>query len=816
MKLTVLAVGGLMLLPAHAATVEVSVRERQGGLLAGQRVTVQATPGPGEIPGWNWNSRRMEGVTGPSGKATFDKVPVGRYTVSVGAVGAGYIDPSANPAAPPLQITIAAEADKVAVEIELWRGSLLSGEIIVDRANIPRGARVKVRSLDEKRDGELALDARGHVEQILPPGRYELELVAPPGYLLVDVVWNGESVPGHVVRFDVREDRRKQSVSWYLSATCLITGKVADEAGECPARVVATLVQPGAWIQAVTERGGSTFQVVPHQEWIENTKCSYRLWLPDGQWTVEAQGSSVLSSDPGKVDVAISPWETRTLDFRLTTKDGDDERGQPLIVGVRTPKGRGVVGATVEVWPLPAEGATAPLQTARTEGYGGTVTFRGLAAGSYLVVAGHEAFLEGTTEVEGYDPKADEPRRAVVTLSMGAKLHGHAVDENGRPVQGVELSYTRLDKLPKTALADEGVLGAKRSGSALTDVTGHAEVGSLYSGTYRVGARLTGEKGATRFVVFRQRGARSIDVGLTEGQRTDLELLVYPAASLAGGLVCSDRGTMPPQVSFRIFAAEARVEGLWRDDALASGAALSSDDDVLRGPGADRFHLGPLSAGAYRLAARPAGQRYWSWASNELMPDHAAVFPIDEAQAVDTGTVEIECGPVLAVLPAIKSNEPVPDLRLGVVRASLRPAGEGRVTPGRDPDVDLHADRAFVRRLREGKFKTTLTVGHPYFVPPSMTVPEQVLDLVRGNVVSIPVSFERLGGMVEVRGEGRASRLTPAEGDPVLRPLVEGRADFPGTIPGTYRVELCADPDCSTVTATWSVAVSAGKTTFLP
>jgi hypothetical protein len=809
-RLPVLVLGTLFLLPAQAATVEVTVRERQGGLLADQRVILQPSPGPGEIP--SWNPRRMDASTGPSGKAIFDKVPVGRYTVSLGGVGTGFIPP------PPMQITIVTDKDKVAVEIEVWRGSLLSGEIVVDRASIPLGAKVVVRSLDENGKAELALDGRGHVEQMLPPGRYELELVAPPGYVLVDIVWNGEAVPGHVVRFDVREDTRKQSVSWYLSATCLITGTVADEWGDCPARIVATLVQPGPWIQAATERGGSTFQVVPNQEWVEHTKCVYRLWLPDGQWTVQPQGAAVLTSEPEKVDVAITPWETRSLDFRLTSKDGDGGRGRPLVVSVKTPQGRSVVGATVEVWPVPAGSATAPLQTGKTEGYAGSASFRGLPAGNYLVAAGHEAFLEGTAKVEAYDPKSDEPKRVTVTLGVGANLHARAVDENGRPVQGVEVSYIRLDPLPKTALADEGFLTKKRSGSAISDVTGHADVRSLYTGTYRVKARMAGEQGATRFVVFRDGEAKrnsSIDVSLTE-RGESLELLVLPAASLSGGLVCSDRGTMPPTASFRIFAAESPVEGLWRDDDLASGAALASNDEVLRGTGADHFQLGPLSLGAYRLAARPAGQRYWSWASNDLVPDNAAVFPADELRAVDAGKVEIECGPVLAVVPAIKSKEPVPDLRLGVVRASTRPA-DGRAPRGLDPYVEMHADRALVRRLREGKFRTTLTVEHPFLVPPSITVPEQELDLLRGNFIPIPVTFDRLGGMIEVRGDGKAARLTPEKGDPVIRAVENGKADFPGTVPGTYRVELCGDPECVSVTATWTdVAACTGKTTFVP
>lgn len=820
MKLIVLGLGLMLLLPAEAATVEVLVRERKAGPIMDQPVVLLPIAAPGEMP--SWDRRAMAAVTRANGKAVFESVAIGRYTVSLeGRIAPpGLIHPSANPLAPPPQITIAAQGDKISVEIELWRGSLLSSEVIMDRPNIPRDAKLLLRSLDGQPDVDLALDVLGRVDQLLLPGRYEMELVIPPGYLLVGVVWNGESLPGHVVRFDVREDPRKQSVSWYVSAPCLITGKVSDPLGRCPVRVVARLVEPGPWIQPALQRGGSDFQVVPHQEWVENDRCVYRLWLPDGRWTVQPLGENLVSSEPESADVAIAPGETRTLDFQLQTKDGDG--GAPLIVAVESPAGRRLLpGSIVEIWPPEAEKKTGePLRSGKTEGYEGTVRFYGLSAGDYLAVAGREEFLEGTARVESYDPKADKPKRVTVTLREGAKLHAHALDDKDRPVQSVELSYTRLSPLPEMVLANEAVARRKQLGSALTDVTGHLEIPGLYAGEYRLEARMTGEESATRFVVFRQRQAKhtpSIEVHLTEGERSDADLLVLPAASLSGGLVCSDRGTMPAKVGFRVFPAESPVEGLWSDKDLRSGAAIASDDVVLRGAQADRFHLGPLSPGAYRLAARPDGQHYWSWAANELVPDRTTVFPILEAATVDTGVVVIECGPLVVALPEIKSKEPLPDLRLGVTRASMRPAGQEKSKRSVSVEVEAHADRVFVRRLQEGKFQMALTLEHPYLVPPSISVPEQTLDLMRGNVAEIHVTFDQVGGMVEVLGDGRAARLTPKEGDPVVRPIADGKANFPGTIPGICRVEVCGDSDCAAVTATFDpVTVLAGRTTFLP
>jgi hypothetical protein len=448
------------------------------------------------------------------------------------------------------------------------------------------------------------------------------------------------------------------------------------------------------------------------------------------------------------------------------------------------------------------------------------VWFRDLAAGYYRVAAGADDFLEGTAKVDDYDPKANEPTSVTVTLRVGAKLHARAVDEKGRLVQDVELSYTRLSPLPKMALANEGITAKKRHGTGLTDVTGHIEIPGLYSGDYRVEARMTGEQAATRFVLLRQGGAkhtRSLEVRLTEGERTDLDLLVLPAASLSGRLACADRGTMPPKVSFRIFPAGSRVENLWREKDLKADAAAALDDVVLRGDGADRFQLGPLSLGEYHVAARPDGQIYWSWASNELVPDRATVFPVAEAATFDTGVVEIECGPLVAIVPDILSKEPAPDLQLGAVRATLRRSPDKKNPRTLAADVEVHAARAFLRRLQEGKFMTAVTVEHPYLIPPSISVPERELKLTRGSFAEIHVAFDRLGGLLDVRGDGKVARLTPEEGSPVVRAVAGQKATFPGTPPGTYRVELCGDPDCSLVTTAWKdVVVRAGRTTFLP
>ena len=804
-------------LPASAATVEVLVRERGNGPIRDQVAVLMPATAPGEMA---FAPATRPLTTGADGKVVFESVALGRYVVQIwGRLAPGLIEPAKNPLAPPPQITIAAEGEKLSLEVEVWRGSLLTAEVFVDRAQTLGDTKLVLRGLDGQPDQVIPVRVRTPVVRVLIPGRYEAELQLAPGYLLVDLVWNREQLPGATVRFDVREDTRDQNIGWYLSTPSLITGKISNPDGPCPVQVVATLQEPGPWIGPATQRGGSSFQVVPHQEWVRDQHCVYRLWLPDGRWSVRPLGPDLLTSDPEQADVAIAPGETRSLDFQITTKDGKEEsKGQILIVSVRSPSSRPVGGATVEVRKKGEERSTVPLETDTTERYA-SATFRGLSAGSYRVAAGHEAFLEGTAAVEGFDPKAKEPVRVTVTLEEGATVHARARDEAERAVQGVELSCERVDPLPEMALTDEAIVANKRVATDLSDVTGHSEIRGRYSGTHTVQGRMTGEQSATRFVLVKQEGtkpAKSIELDLTEGQRTDVDLVVLPAASLSGRLVCSDRGTMPAKVSFRIFPADKPIEGLWKDTKLKAGAAHAPDDVILEGDGRDAFLLGPLEKGEYRLASRPHGQDYWSWASREIMPERAHLFPVTELATGETGLVEIECGPVVAIVPEARSKEPMPDLKLGTVRATLRRARDANAKPsGRE--VEVHADRAFLRGLSEGEYLAAATVSHPYLIPPTVALPERPMKLVRGKLEDIRVPFERVGGRIEVRGAAKFARLVPLNTDATVLPLTDGLADFQGTLPGTYRVELCGDPECAAVSRVWAnVVVRAATTTRLP
>ena len=97
MRLVTLILGLVFLLPARAATVAVSVRERGGGPISEQWVVIHPTGAPGEVVTWD-RARNQLRVKGADGKVVFEPVPVGRYTIDLEWIArSGLINPAANP-----------------------------------------------------------------------------------------------------------------------------------------------------------------------------------------------------------------------------------------------------------------------------------------------------------------------------------------------------------------------------------------------------------------------------------------------------------------------------------------------------------------------------------------------------------------------------------------------------------------------------------------------------------------------------------------------------------------------------------------------
>jgi hypothetical protein len=786
--------------------VEVTVREKEGPPLYDQQVLLHHPTGGSDIP-FSFGEGVRRATTGRDGTCVFDGVPPGSYTVSVpNVVDPALIGPADNPYEPAPIFTIVQD-ERIPIVVELWRGVTVSAQVLVDRGDIPPGASLVMTSLAGAHQRKLGLGIMGRWSGAVLPGLWNAAFAIPAGYLLTDLEANGEPVPGATVQLDLTEDRRPQALTASLSAHALITGAITADDGACGPAVVATLVEPaGTGLAEATARGGSQFQRVPDQ--FPRESCVYRLWVPEGTWTVRLEGDAI-DSDPREVVVSLHKGETRSLDFAMRKP----AKGRALEVRVVSPEGSPVDGALVEVY---ASGdSKRPVASEKVGKWTRVASFDALTAGSYRVVAGHVDFLDGEERVAAFDPESKDKTTVTVTLKSGARVQALAVNEDGKPVPWVELRVERKDDPPEMRIASEEIRSAKRSRTAISDLTGRQDMKGLYPGTYHVEARMTGEMAGTRFVRIRgdRRTEDAIDVTLSESETRSLALVVLPAASLSGSIACTDGGSFPPQASFRVFDVTARPNP-WSDPELREGSALAADHVELGGSSLDRFRIGPLSTGAFALAVRRAGGDYWSFAPGSPEPDHPTLFSLPERDTTNVGRVGVECGPVVMPVPKIASGEALPDLRLGELEVTAKDGGG--VTRASAAGNEIHDARMFALGLPEGKRKLDVRFRHPYLVPPDVKSTVEV-DLIRGRLVKVDLPFLALGGLLEVRGSGAGVRRSSASGEQVFARAVEEKSSFPGTPAGVYRLESCADPECTRISRTWSsVTVTAGRTLSLP
>ena len=206
----------------------------------------------------------------------------------------------------------------------------------------------------------------------------------------------------------------------------------------------------------------------------------------------------------------------------------------------------------------------------------------------------------------------------------------------------------------------------------------------------------------------------------------------------------------------------------------------------------ERFALGPLRPGAYRLAIEPEGVEYRSWASGALREDDGVRIQVDEPGVVDLGAVEVECGP----LPSFGTRGidlAGIDWTAGRLEIEVRSAA-GESVPVR---VERHGTGFVARGVPDGEVEVRARATHPFLIPGKVSIGPVRRVLERGRIASFDLPFEGLGGALEVRADGIAVRVTAEDGTTRVAPVEEGIAFFGGLAPGVWRVERCEDRECA-------------------
>jgi hypothetical protein len=793
---------------ALGGEITVQVKGRDGEPITGRRVPIALVQldDAGELPRF---ARGRYERTNERGRATFGELDAGSYLISLGGQGGGLVSPDDNPYSSSTQATVSDSDATVHVELELWGGVPVVLQVAVERGE-PPSTRASFIHVETGRSFQSTIDETGYVERLLIPGRWRLAIDPPPGYLLVGLEVNGEPVSGHEARLDLEEDLRPSYVTWRYSAPALISGRVdvlGVEQGELD--VVATLAEPGPWIAAALERGGSEFRAI-EAKWISETL--YEMKLPDGKWRVEVVGERLESREPERVDIELPSGGHERVDFTVRFEP-DDEGAGSLYVRVRGPERKIIVNAKVELWSVDSLGnPLEPIAEGVTNERQGRVRFPQPPPGDYVAAAVHPGYLEGRRLVANFQPAPDEPIHVVVRLPPASRILAYAEDVDGQSVADVRLDVERLDDPPETLLD----VSDQTRQTAVTDASGHARVYGLYPGAYRLQGRLTGALAATRFVkVGRPDGTKQDDVDMMvdPGADIDLELFVLPAASVTGSVACVDDGRLPGAASLRVFGLHDANEGRRGDPELLAGAALALDDVRLGGRFLDKFIAGPLEEGAYQLAVRPTGFGAWTWAFGTERREAGAVVDMEIGESTEVGFVELDCQAGIELRPRVMDGTSLPDMREAEVEARVGIGLDGDEIVWREPRVEQERDAVLLRGLPEGAVRLEVTIRHPHFLPGDELAWTDELELERGWLLPRELEVGGVGGAVVVRSERGPWRLVSDEGPrPRRAETIAGRATFSSLTPGTYRLERCVDRECSSIADTEQVRVEIGRT----
>ncbi len=812
---TLLAV--LATAPALAASLEVRVRDGEGRPMARERVVVHGDAGGSP---WRRQLARLRGrsaVTDADGRATFEGLAPGAYTVDVPwPARSGYLPPAENPFAAAPRVSLFDDGERLEVELELRRGLRVTALIELPDDDTS-GFRARFRHRESGRELVSAFPHDSNlIERLLVPGVWEVSVEPPPGYLLVGVERGREPVPGHRVRLDLVQEPESPYLTWTFAAPCRLEGAVTEAAGRSPAVTVeAALVEPGPWHEAALARGGSRFERVT--AYPDPFTGRYEMVLPDGAWSVRPVGEWLLESEPETVDLALAPGEAGRADF--TVRLGGSRAALFTVTVVGGVRWARLPQAPVAVFAL--DDPTTALRTGTT-GASGSVSLPALEEGSYRVAAGHEDFLEGRLELPDYDPKAHDRPRPRVVLPSGARIRLEARGPDDRPLAGAELTVERLGGAPETLLQDADFLAAKTGRTAATDRSGRTTLPGFYPGTYRARVRPGGQRGGHGLIRLGLRGQtllKELEFEVRGEETVDLEARMQPAARLTASLVCADGWALPDAASARVFEAAAPVSEIRAGDGADESAALAVAGVPLTGRGRDTLEIGPLEQGVYRLAIRPAGFDRWTWAFGTRDPAEATEVQVtvEDRKAlgeVDLGVFEVECAPAVDLLPAVATGDPFPDL--GDVRAAARVLDpEAGHEISRPPALTERAGRFRVRGLPRGRQRLEVTLTHPHFLPgPSLTWPID-LELERGQFREVVAEVEALGGAIRLAAPVGAAALHGPWDEPRRLPLEDGQVTFPSLVPGRYRLELFHD--AGEPIRVWpELDVRAGETLLLP
>lgn len=385
----------------------------------------------------------------------------------------------------------------------------------------------------------------------------------------------------------------------------------------------------------------------------------------------------------------------------------------------------------------------------------GHFAFRQLPAGQYTIQAQAEKYpipgqgtFDSGNQVSVSLTGEEEKTEVSLSLTPGASLRGHIVDDEGDPMR-CSVTATRLRN------TDTGKTFAD-AGSSQSDEKGEYRLENVAAGKYYLVARCFQSMPMPH--AFIRRDAMAVIPTLTYPP------LFYPASAILSGAtrVTLSAGTDLTGIDFHMAPAagvpvRGRVQPIVTDANLQ--VSLRPKDPLLRrfqqqgarvNPTTGEFQIPSVPPGSYELIATTRGDRMFT-ASAPVEVGATAPEPIDlhlTSAAQITGSIVID-GDV--------------NISLKNLQILLNPVDEPIAAP--PPQAGVQSDGTFTTSALPGRWRLRLN-GAPGYVK-SITVGDQEISGATFKVGSAPVSLKVVIGTKTAQVDAAISGI-PASGNPVF------------------------------------------------
>ena len=431
------------------------VTDGEGAAVAGAEVGV-----------WN-DEDLLDAVTDEAGRALLAPVPQGRWTAWAAREGF---------TAEEREIEVAAGAAGTA-EFKLSPGIPFSGRVVDDAGAPVADASVKAVA-GGTFEGYSEMKSRPPYDRVFTEedGTFRIRGI-PPGAVSTLVVRADGLEEAH---FTVRAQGgavRPAPVEIVMQRGGVLAGRVVDAAGApVPGAVVYVVPadEPDLIRNPLIQKWGSRGEsAAAKTAWADESGAFEVAGLTFGEAVVvlaDAEGHARSAPSDALTLTAGAPAPKITVRLRA---------GATLDVRLSTPDGEPVAQAVVSHGDKYGGGPATQTQHAP-----GVYRLTGLPEGELEITIESEGWLTRTVTAKTVAGKVTE---LAVVVDAGAALAGVVKDEEGRPVEGIEVGLRRRDELPNGGWSNVG------AGAATTDAEGRFRITGLREAPHTLTASARGE-----------------------------------------------------------------------------------------------------------------------------------------------------------------------------------------------------------------------------------------------------------------------------------------------------------------------------------